>query len=247
MVCHHKKTNEPVYIQLAKSIQKEINRHHKDGEGLPSENSLAQRYGVNRHTIRRAIDELVSAGIVERKAGRGIFILNAQIHYKINSATRFTETLNAQGLSSKTTILGRNLHSADTKIATLLGVTPGSRIIVMDTLRSSNDHPICLGTHYLDAMLFPDFLESFTQGSLHHFILEHYGIAIVRNRSQIEASLPEPQDASLLKIPHNHPILNVNSLNVDEQIGSPVEYVETRFRADRIILEVSPNETRNMH
>ena len=49
--------------------------NHDSGDRLPSEQVLAQRFGVNRHTVRRAIDELVLMGLIERRHGKGIFVL----------------------------------------------------------------------------------------------------------------------------------------------------------------------------
>jgi DNA-binding FadR family transcriptional regulator len=46
----------------------------KAGDRLPDERSLCERYGAGRHTVRKALDLLVSQGVVARYVGRGSFI-----------------------------------------------------------------------------------------------------------------------------------------------------------------------------
>src|SRR5215469_9853861 len=89
---------ESLYAQIARQLEQEIGNGYAPGDFLPSEGELASRFGVDRHTLRRAIDELVEAGLVERRHGRGILVLDNQIDYQIGKSTRFTENLNAQGL-----------------------------------------------------------------------------------------------------------------------------------------------------
>jgi len=52
--------------------------------------------------------------------------------------------------------------------------------------------------------------------------------------------LPQGDDAKLLGMPQNRPVLRVKSVNVDERDGTPIEYAITRFRADRIQLRINP-------
>ena len=83
--------NVPVYIQISESLSMEIQDLYKAGDQLPPEGVLAQRFNVNRHTLRRAIDELVQKGIVVRRHGKGVFVVSSSIDYSINSQTRFIQ------------------------------------------------------------------------------------------------------------------------------------------------------------
>lgn len=49
----------------------EIERGLDEGDWLPAEPELAARFGVKRHTLRRAVDELITEGVLERAHGRG--------------------------------------------------------------------------------------------------------------------------------------------------------------------------------
>src|ERR1700751_2091767 len=61
---------EPAYRKVAAPIGERIlTRALREGERLPSENELARQFGVNRSTVREALRELESRGLVQRRAG----------------------------------------------------------------------------------------------------------------------------------------------------------------------------------
>jgi len=61
-----------VYKQIREILQEEIRNRFTVGDMLPSEHELSDRFAVNRHTLRRAVDELVAAGLLERRHGKGM-------------------------------------------------------------------------------------------------------------------------------------------------------------------------------
>src|SRR2546429_9043603 len=60
-----------VYSSLSRDIH---SGRWKLGERLPSEAQLVERFGVSRITIGRAVRDLQTAGLVERRAGSGTFL-----------------------------------------------------------------------------------------------------------------------------------------------------------------------------
>src|ERR1700674_4725033 len=68
------------------------------GDRLPGEGEIATRYGVNRHTVRRALSELAARGLVRAARGSGTFVESGRIAYPIGSRTRFSEIVGKAGL-----------------------------------------------------------------------------------------------------------------------------------------------------
>ena len=64
-----------LYQAIAAQLEEELRNRYRCGEYLPSEKQLAANYAVNRHTLRRAVDELVDKGLVQRRQGVGILVL----------------------------------------------------------------------------------------------------------------------------------------------------------------------------
>jgi len=83
----NRNTGESVYRQICRILEQEIKSAYEAGDYLPVEVELAARFSVNRHTLRRAIDELVSMGLVERQHGRGNLILGEALEYKVGEKT----------------------------------------------------------------------------------------------------------------------------------------------------------------
>ncbi|XNM74704.1 GntR family transcriptional regulator [Escherichia coli] len=55
------------YQEIAAKLEQELRQHYRCGDYLPAEQQLAARFEVNRHTLRRAIDQLVEKGWVQRR------------------------------------------------------------------------------------------------------------------------------------------------------------------------------------
>jgi DNA-binding GntR family transcriptional regulator len=66
----------PLWRQLAEILRGQIAAgEYSHGARLPSDTTLVQRYGLARGTVRKAVDTLVSEGLVRRVQGRGTFVV----------------------------------------------------------------------------------------------------------------------------------------------------------------------------
>lgn len=234
-----RQSGHAVYKQISLALQKEISRHYEPGDMLPPEHTLARHFSVNRHTVRRAIDELVSLGILERQHGKGTFILS-QVEYNITSKTRFTENINQSGLSSDSRVLRKARVMASAGVCRWLDLQEGSEVVWIETLREVNSIPFCIISHFLPLPRFQAVLDHYNYGSLHAFIESALDISIQRKESLITAVLPQGEDAKLLQMPVNQPVLRSKSLNTDAVTGDALEYAVTRFRSDRAQLRIDP-------
>lgn len=236
----NRQLGETVYSQIARSLEDEIQHYYKAGDFLPSEQELAIRFAVNRHTVRRAIEQLIKSGLVERQHGRGTVVLDVPLDYTIGKVTRFTETLELLGNATSSEIIRKLVIPARNGIARRLQLAQNDDVIWIESLRYANNNPVCVISHFLPLVRFPDLLIQYAGGSLHEFIQHRYGITLRRHESLVTAENPQGEDAALLAMPVNRPLLRVKSINVCVQDGSPLEYGLTRFRADRIQLRITP-------
>ncbi|MBV8910430.1 MAG: winged helix-turn-helix transcriptional regulator, partial [Gammaproteobacteria bacterium] len=80
---------EPAYRRVAAAIGTRIlSRELREGERLPPEVQLARQFGVNRSTLREALRELESRGLLQRRPGS-----------KLMSVSRPPQRAIAQGVS----------------------------------------------------------------------------------------------------------------------------------------------------
>ena len=93
-----RKNGVALWRQIADRIRGEIAAGDHDETGmLPPEMALAEKFGVNRHTVRSAIAALASEGILEPVQGRGTMIARKErLSFPISRRTRFTEGIGDQ-------------------------------------------------------------------------------------------------------------------------------------------------------
>src|SRR6478736_10517679 len=81
-----------LWRQIANRLQHDIGTGiYPPGGRLPTEAELSQRFSVNRHTVRRALEELSRGGLVRVGQGRGAFVAEDVLEYAVEARTRFSE------------------------------------------------------------------------------------------------------------------------------------------------------------
>ena len=238
MPTHVYENNGPIYLQISETLLNEIRSNYEPGDFLPPEKTLAARFGVNRHTVRRAIDELVQDGVVERFRGRGTAVLDTPIDYPLKKSNRFTETLTKLGTKPVSQILRKELIAVGQGVAKRLQIELGSQVLWMETLRFVNERPLGIASQFLPQPYAQTVYELYEGGSLHQFLFDHFGVRLKRSYSLITAVLPQEEDARLLKMPRRLPVLRMKNVNVEETTGIPIEYGVTRGRADAMQIRV---------
>lgn len=230
----------PVYRQIRDTLAEEISEIYNPGDALPAEGQLADRFAVNRHTLRRAIDALVADGLLERHHGRGVFVLEPAINYSIGSTTRFTENIESQGHETACRVIRKQLIPARGGVAKRLQIEEGDQVIFLETLREVKNRPFCIISHFLPLEPCRPVLEAYDRGSLHSFLQQQCEIELKRSESLISTVLPETEDASRLCMPRHMPVLRVKSVNLHIESKMPIEYAVTRFRGDAVQLSFQP-------
>ena len=72
---------EPAYRKVAAAIGERIlSRSLREGERLPPETELARQFGVNRSTVREALRELESRGLLQRRPGSKLMSVSRPQH-----------------------------------------------------------------------------------------------------------------------------------------------------------------------
>ena len=234
-------TGIALYAQIAEVLEREYVRQGSPGDRLPAEGELAARFGVNRHTLRRAVDELIIEGLLERQHGVGIFITDRLLDYRVGSGTRFTQNLAEIGIATDTKVIRKMIAPASAGVARNLNIAADQDVLWIETLRIADGLPFCVISHFLPLHPYRELLEDYQSGSLHALLNQHCG-NLRRTESLVTAVMPQGDDAKLLGITQHRPVLRVKSLNVLEHDATPVEYAITRFRADRIQLCITPTQ-----
>jgi GntR family phosphonate transport system transcriptional regulator len=229
----------PLYIQIADKLRQDISSSvYQKGDQLPTEADLSVRFGVNRHTLRRAIEVLRTEGLIRVDRGRGMFVASTSITYPLSKRVRYNDVLKAQGLQVSHKILAIITIPADSKIVKRLALEANTPVVLFERLAFADEHPISVSSSYFPSSLFPGLPQHCEQyHSISKLLQQEYGCEHIRQSTRISARTVQPKDARLLELPAGAPILLTESINID-QMGRRIEYGVTRFRGDRMELVI---------
>ncbi|MCL4475004.1 MAG: phosphonate metabolism transcriptional regulator PhnF [Nitrospirae bacterium] len=238
----NKENGVACYQQLSKILIEQIEKGiFKPGSQLATEIELSKRYRLNRHTVRQAIERLEDEGLVYKIKGKGTFVADYKIPYKVSKKTQFTTSILDVGLNPDARLIDYYEISAGRELSKKLNISASDRVIVLEILRFVNKVPFCHTTSFLSSKNFPG-LRNFIDGSfsLYGLLKKHYGVDATRASSTFEVSMPESSDMDMLNISPKVPMLAVKSISKDQK-GGMVEYCITKFRGDMCSVSVDFN------
>ena len=232
--------NQPIYTQIAEQLRSNIQQAtYQAGEKLPTEMQLAERFGVNRHTVRNAISLLKDEGLVRVDRGRGTFVAATPIKYAIGKRVRYNENLKAQGIDASYKTIRTLEMPADAAIAKALKIDLGTEVVLIERLGLANNQPISIASSYFPVKLFPNLIDVWEKyDSVSKLVWEVYHYDHIRYSTRISARIVQEADARLLEVPLNYPILLTESVNVNEEAVA-IEYGVTRFSGEMMEMVIS--------
>jgi len=116
--------------QIADGLESDIaSGRLRPGQKLPTESDLAARFGVNRHTVRRALAVLASRGLVRATQGRGTFVEVQPVAYPIGPKTRFSDVMSKVGREAWGDLISAATVPADSATAAALQIADGSPVL----------------------------------------------------------------------------------------------------------------------
>ncbi|NLU67227.1 GntR family transcriptional regulator [Streptomyces sp. HNM0574] len=221
----------PKYYRLKRHLL-EMTETLPPGTPVPPERTLAGEFDTSRTTVRQALQELVVEGRLERIQGKGTFVAKPKVSQALQ-LTSYTEDMRAQGLEPASQLLDIGYVTADDRLAGLLDIRPGGRVLRIERLRLASGEPMAIETTHLSQKRFPALRKSLVKyTSLYTALAEVYGVHLAEAEETIETSLATPREAGLLGTDVGLPMLMLSRHSRDTA-GEPVEWVRSVYRGDR--------------
>ncbi|MFG1298181.1 phosphonate metabolism transcriptional regulator PhnF [Xanthobacter sp. V3C-3] len=234
-------TGVTLWRQIAGRLEEQIlSGALKPGARLPVEAELAEAFGVNRHTLRRALGHLAEQGLIEATAGRGTFVKEPPLRYPIGPRTRFSEIVSAGGREPFGRFLGSSVEEAGAEVARELNLPQGTPVLRIESAHEADGVPISLGTAWFPAARFRDLdLIYAATGSLTR-ALAMLGVDDYRRReTRITARPANAREMELLSLAPGRAVMVLERLDV-EPGGTPLQWGRSSFAADRVQLVFKP-------
>jgi DNA-binding GntR family transcriptional regulator len=219
----------PLYYQVAQVLEQAIeNGELAPGERLDNEIALAERLGLSRPTMRRAIQYLVDRGLLVRKRGVGTQVVHRAVRRPVE-LTSLYDDLATEGRSPRTEVLRLEEVRASDTVAHALGVADGAPVLALERLRYADDEPLALLRNYL-----PGGIVTLTEDGLRtaglYQTMRSAGVRLHVASQVVGARAATTGEARLLAESRGAPLLTMRRTAYDET-GRVVEYGDHVYRA----------------
>lgn len=232
-------SDERPKLALWRSVQLRLEQQIRDGSlppgcRLPTEESLALDYGVHRHTIRRALARLRDKEFVRIAHGKGTFVAERALTYRVGKATRMTSAVLREGRVPRREVISSEDLAADRRIASRLSLPTGHPVSCVKTVRLVDEQPVSITTYHYPLPRFSGVAELIRATGSISEALKRFGVEkLSRNEMRIKACLPSAQEARALGIGRTKPLIELLSVNLDAS-GIPVQHVHGKLVSEFI-------------
>lgn len=224
----------PLYQRLRDHLVEQIaNNRWRPGEAIPTEAVLSAEYQLSTGTVRKAVDALVSEGILERQQGRGTFVRRPQFQSSLFRFFRF-EGPSGERQVPQSRILSVESVAAPSAVSEALGLAPEALVIRLGRTRLLDVQPLLAEEIWLPRARFQALLDIdlSQQGPLLYPVYESVcGQVVASAEETLTAESVNEVYARLLQVPVNSPVVVIERLARD-YAGQPLEWRRSRGHAE---------------
>lgn len=218
----------PLYYQVEERLRKEIaSGVFKEGELIPPEKDLAERYGVSPGTVRRAALSLKQQGLLERVQGKGTFVVFPDFDEKRLRHFRFVEETGDQSLIFTLMFKSLKVIQAEAEVARNLRVRKGRKVIRLERVGQITDEARLHTVSFLPCKLYrglekykPDLFEKNTLWKIQEV---NFLISIEKRAEYLSIVAADPGMAKILSVKRGAPLLKIE-LVLTSNRGKKIEY-----------------------
>ncbi len=228
----------PLYQQIKILMLKGLQASEwKPGDAIPSEFELAARFRVSQGTVRKAIDELAAENLLVRRQGKGTFVAThaeQQMQYRFLKLVPDMGDRNSEGPAERLIVDCRRSR-ASAEIARALAIRPGDAVLQLRRILSFAGEPTILEDIWLPGGPFKGLtaerLTSY-RGPMYAMFETDFGVRMVRAEEKIRAVLADVQQARLLALAPDTPLLSVERTAYTYH-NKPMELRRGMYRTDK--------------
>ena len=218
----------PLYQQLERKLRDAIRlKKLSPGDALPAERDLADQFSVSRITIRKALDSLVSDGLLTRQQGTGTFVTQ-RVEKSFSKLSSFTEDMKSRGREPFSKWLSRTQGEVTPEESLTLNLGPGTPVYRFHRIRYADGSPMALEYSTIPAFCLPS--PEAVETSLYE-ALERSGNRPVRALQRLRAVLFSDEQAELLHVAPKDAGLLIERRGFLKD-GRVVEVTQSYYRGD---------------
>jgi len=221
----------PLYVQIKQRLLLRI-AHWPDGRRFYTDHELGALFHVNRLTVRQAVAELVEEGFLVRLRRAGTFVRRDKIEERFTPRMDFLDQWASQGEHTRAEALVLDQRPAPDDVARALGIPGGAAVLFVRRRRLAGAVPMSIDDRWFP----PDVAAGLTAEDVaRRSLLDVLWRTVELSHCdlRIEASTARPEDAELLKLVPDAPLL-LRHLRYLARDGRVVMVGRSRYRADLV-------------
>ena len=226
----------PLYAQLMDRIRQDILQGiYPVGNRIPAEYELEERYGVSRVTVRRALQELTGAGMLERKQGKGTFVAQPKRDVGERRLQSFHDACRAAGRVPSVLKVRTREIPASPEDREKLNLEPDAQVLEIRRVLAADGEAVMLQVNRFSAAY--TWLESVDlRGSL-YAALQEYGIRAEKSTYDISLRKADGEEAELLRVEPGRMVLEADQIVYDQK-GRPLHTSRQLILGEKYTLRI---------
>ncbi len=233
------KKSIPLYVQIKELLINKINnKEWLPGDIILSETTIAKNLNVSLGTVRKAIMDLVDNNVLNRKQGKGTFVAIHDVH---RALFHFFNIVNNNGNKNipHSNIISFTKRNSKKIEAKNLNLKTNEKIICIKRTRELDGKIVILEQIILADKIFSLLTKKNKKelpNTLYELYESHFGITIHSAKEKISATTASLQEAKILNIKENHPLLRIERLaqTLDKK---PIEFRITKCNTSNYFYE----------
>lgn len=206
-----------LHRQLFMVLRDEISRGLYASGALPKEEALCERFGVSRITVRRALADLVTQGLIERRHGLGSFVRPQAQPARATPSLGVIDSLHRTAMETQVEVVNLERGPAPPDIAALLQLAPGAQAVHALRLRHIGGVPVMVTDAWIPAHLGKKLTAAALRKQALYEYLMAQGVVFGRVVQEITAQVADPARAALLKTDVGSALLKLVRLMHDRE------------------------------
>ena len=229
----------PLYRQLASAFVRSIDAGDLQvGDLLEPEVELARRLSLSRPTVRRAIAQLVDAGLLIRRRGVGTVVATGGVRQDAELNSLYDDLV-AERRSPRTELLELDPRDVNRRAADRLGVDRRTPLMHVTRLSLIGELPLAILENWLPphSPAIPELTPERLAREGLYSILRGVGLRPASAHQRFGARNATGAERRLLGLTRADPLLTVSRRSYDRH-GHIIECGDHRFRGDQYSIEV---------
>ncbi len=224
----------PIYLQLREIVRGKIeDGEYTPGTAIPSENKLAETFGINRITVRNAVDALVNEGILQRVQGKGVFVVGNKYEEALEEYGGFIGNIADRGKRITIKELNKVVRKAGDLYANIFGIEPEDDLFFLRHYKTMNGEPISVEEIFVPYEIIPELYDINTSVFNMKDAFAFYDVELVHMQQSLEIVSGYSKTRKILEMPEGVALLML-SCDYYDQSGRHIECSKSYVRSDKV-------------